>query len=308
MTYIVCSIRPLKLRDRNSFLCFLKENASDVPGQSCTISLHTAGTMGKSGTFSIAWVVNNVPTLIYASLNPLQHYGERRRPAADQSGSKVYLEISNVTFKDAGSYKCQRYLIGGHGGTAESRVNTLHVQDPASVEWIPFSNTGSPIVVDRNQNVTVRCLSDGNPSPSVLLQKKTNENQWLDLPLNETFWNVTDNYWKFSYNITEENKCALRCIATNDVGESSPSGVISIERKQSSSLIPEKIPTVRRPEILSFSVWPMASLHQMFIFSVCLTKLNGGIIMLKNSTLRRQKRKDLCSGTFTLLTNNTEMM
>ncbi|XP_071841500.1 uncharacterized protein [Apostichopus japonicus] len=105
----------------------------------------------------------------------------------------------------------------------------LHIFYPASVEWIPLTNRPSPIMVNRNQNVIVTCLSDGNPSPSVLLQKKTSENQWMDLPFNETFWNVTDNYWKFSYYMTVETTCTLRCFATNDIGEPSASDVISID-------------------------------------------------------------------------------
>ncbi|PIK61056.1 hypothetical protein BSL78_01980 [Apostichopus japonicus] len=105
----------------------------------------------------------------------------------------------------------------------------LHILYPANVEWIPLTNTPPPIIVDRNQNVIVTCLSDGNPSPSVLLQKKSSENQWVNLPLNETFWNVRDKYWKFSYNITEETTCTLRCFATNGVGEPSASDVITIE-------------------------------------------------------------------------------
>ncbi|PIK42930.1 hypothetical protein BSL78_20210 [Apostichopus japonicus] len=260
----------------------------------------------------IYWVLNNNTSM--------KDESTMGRHATDRSGSKTYLEISNVKFEDAGFYKCVRYPTDG---TSDSKTNRLHVRGdmkvevdrnftlhdtitakccvrstkseidvpfvwfisnvwsvndkfgetidtdimycrnisitserkfhdnffgcsispelnvtskkpinifhPASVEWIPLTNTPSPIMVDRNQNVIVTCLSDGIPSPSVLLQKKTSKNQWMDLPLIETFWNVTDKYWNFSYNITEETTCTLRCFATNDIGEPSASDVITIE-------------------------------------------------------------------------------
>ncbi|XP_071841505.1 uncharacterized protein [Apostichopus japonicus] len=260
----------------------------------------------------IYWVFNNNYIM--------EDESTRQRQGTYLSGSKAYLEISNVTFEDAGLYKCVGYPKVGN---AESKTNRLHVRGdmkidvdrnftlhdtitakccvrstksehdvpfvwfissvwsvndrfgetidtdmmycrsisitserifhdhffgcsispelnvtskkplhifyPANVEWIPLTNTPPPIMVDRNQNVTVTCLYDGNPSPSVLLQKKTSEDQWMDLPLIETFWNVTYKYWKFSYNITEETTCTLRCFATNDIGEPSASDVITIE-------------------------------------------------------------------------------
>ncbi|PIK61054.1 hypothetical protein BSL78_01978 [Apostichopus japonicus] len=117
-----------------------------IAGSTANVTCHFEPT---NSNYKIAWVVNNGSALIYESMHPLEHDGDRRRPAADQSGSKVYLEISNVTFKDAGSYKCQRYVIGVLGGTAETRVNTLHVQGDMQVEV--------DINVTLNDPITAEC-------------------------------------------------------------------------------------------------------------------------------------------------------
>lgn len=94
-----------------------------IAGGSINLTCHFAPT---DFDYVVAWVLNDGTVMNHDSSKPLQPKGKRRFLVVDQSGSKVYLDIFNVTFGDAGWYECQRFFK--KNGTAESRDKQLHVQ------------------------------------------------------------------------------------------------------------------------------------------------------------------------------------
>lgn len=101
--------------------------------------------------------------------------------------------------------------------------------DPASVELSPLAHFGDHIVVEKYRIVAVTCLSEGYPNPDVVLQKRIpSRNEWMTLPHKETQTDVNGTTWTFSYNMTNETSCSLRCYADNGIGSPSTSSIIMV--------------------------------------------------------------------------------
>lgn len=98
--------------------------ASALPGSTATICCIFPTNVTE---FLIAWSFNGAPVTVYTGGSMVLNDKTRQIPSADQFGTVACLEIPNVKFEDAGSYKCVRYSTKGIVPTM-SRSVILNVQ------------------------------------------------------------------------------------------------------------------------------------------------------------------------------------
>lgn len=90
---------------------------------------------------------------------------------------------------------------------------------PVTAVWKPPSKTMTSILAERYTYVNITCITDGNPIPSLLLQRYNHSiDMWVNTILKPelVLQEGTLTTWNVLYNITSNIYEKLRCFASNN--------------------------------------------------------------------------------------------
>ncbi|XP_071842280.1 uncharacterized protein [Apostichopus japonicus] len=134
-----------------------------------------------------------------------------------ESNVTATLTIMNVSAKDNGKYSCLKEFK--FQGKAEVCNWEIIVPVPVTAVWKPPSKSMTSILAERYTYVNITCITDGNPMPSLLLQRYNHSiDMWVNTSLKPelVLQEGTLTTWNVLYNITSNIYEKLRCFAFNN--------------------------------------------------------------------------------------------